>query len=65
MGRQERQAQVQAAIADLPEPQRTALVLAKYEGLSVDRIAEVLGCSRDAAKMRVSRALGTLREKLA
>lgn len=65
MGRQERQAQVQAAIADLPEPQRAALVLAKYEGLSVDRIAEVLGCSCDAAKMRVSRALRTLRDTLA
>ena len=56
---------VRSAIADLPEPQRAALVLVKYEGLGPDRIAEILGCTRDAVKMRVSRAMAQLRRALA
>ena len=55
---------VRDAIADLPEPQRAALVLAKYEGLGPDQIAEILGCTRDAVKMRVSRAMARLRRAL-
>lgn len=65
VARRERSQAVRAAIAELPEPQRAALVLAKYEGLSADQISEILGCTRDAVKMRVSRAIGTLRRTLA
>lgn len=65
VARQELSEAVRGAIANLPEPQRAALVLAKYEGLCVDEIAAILGCTRDAVKMRVSRAMRKLRRALA
>ena len=56
---------VRAAIADLPETQRMALVLAKYEGLAYDDIAEVLGSTEKAIKSLIHRARETLRLRLA
>lgn len=56
---------VRQAIAQLPENQRMALILAKYEELSYDAIAEVLGISEKAVKSLVHRAREALRERLA
>lgn len=56
---------VRAAIADLPETQRMALVLAKYEGLPYFEIATVLDSSEQAVKSLIHRARETLRERLA
>jgi len=64
----ERQDVVQAvrhAIAALPENQRMALILAKYEELPHTDIAEVLGTSEKAVKSLVHRARETLRVALA
>ncbi|MFO1011969.1 MAG: sigma-70 family RNA polymerase sigma factor [Planctomycetota bacterium] len=64
----ERQDVVQAvrnAIAALPENQRMALILAKYEELPHTDIAEVLGTSEKAVKSLVHRARETLRIALA
>jgi RNA polymerase sigma-70 factor (ECF subfamily) len=52
------------AIADLPEPQRTALVLCRQEELSYEDIAEVLGCSISATKSLIHRGRETLKERL-
>jgi RNA polymerase sigma-70 factor, ECF subfamily len=57
-------ASVRAAIAALPERQRLALVLAKYEELSHEEIASVLGTSEKAVKSMVHRAREALRELL-
>jgi len=56
---------VRAAIARLPERQRMALVLAKYEELPYDEIGRVLGTSEKAIKSMVHRARETLRLELA
>jgi RNA polymerase sigma-70 factor (ECF subfamily) len=56
---------VRAAIAALPESQRMALILAKYEGLSLAEIAEVLDSSEKAVKSLVHRARENLRARLA
>ena len=56
---------VRTAIARLPDRQRMALILAKYEGLSHVEIGEVLGVSDRAIKSLVYRARETLRERLA
>jgi RNA polymerase sigma-70 factor (ECF subfamily) len=55
---------VRAAIARLPEAQRMALLLARYEELSHAEIAQVLGSSEKAVKSLVHRARERLREEL-
>ncbi len=55
---------VDAAIAALPETQRMAVVLRRYEQLSYEEIAEVLQLSVSAVKSLLFRARGTLREAL-
>jgi len=56
--------EVRAAIARLPENQRMALLLAKYEDLPYGEIAEVLGTSEKAVKSLIHRARETLRASL-
>src|SRR5688572_26342997 len=55
---------VREAIACLPESQRMALILAKYEEMSFSEIAAVLGSSEKAIKSLVHRARESLRERL-
>ncbi|MEZ6014463.1 MAG: sigma-70 family RNA polymerase sigma factor [Planctomycetota bacterium] len=57
-------AAVRAAIAELPESQRMALVLAKYEGLSQAEIADVIGSTEKAVKSLIHRARENLRALL-
>ncbi|MBM3976148.1 MAG: RNA polymerase sigma factor [Planctomycetes bacterium] len=65
MERRDVVAAVRAAIAALPETQRMALILAKYEELPYAEIADVLGSSEKAVKSMVHRARENLRERLA
>lgn len=60
----ELQTAVDEAIASLPETQRMAVVLRRYEQLSYDEIAEVLGLSVSAVKSLLFRARTALRESL-
>ena len=62
---------LEAALARVSEPLRTALVLKHVEGLSYEEIAQTLGIGVSAAKMRVARGrdelvllLKTERERL-
>lgn len=55
---------VRAAIAKLPENQRMALILAKYDDVPYADIAVVLGTSEKAVKSLVHRAREALREML-
>jgi RNA polymerase sigma-70 factor (ECF subfamily) len=57
--------QVRAAIAALPEKQRMALILAKYDEMPYVEIGVVLGASEKAVKSLVHRAREGLRELLA
>lgn len=60
----EREAQVQAAIQQLPDPLREVVVLHDYQGLGHQEIAEVVGASYAAVRKRYSRALAALSELL-
>ena len=60
----ELQEAVDKAIAGLPEAQRMAVVLRRYEQLSYEEIAEVLGLSVSAVKSLLFRARTSLREAL-
>ena len=55
---------VEEAIADLPESQRTALLLCREEELSYEEIAKILECSLSATKSLIHRGRETLKQKL-
>ncbi|QNN21045.1 sigma-70 family RNA polymerase sigma factor [Planctomycetales bacterium ZRK34] len=61
----ERAARVQAALAELPDRQRTAVVLHRYQGMSHREIAEMTDDSVSAVESLLVRAYATLRKKLA
>src|SRR3954470_10030917 len=60
----ELQGQIEMAIAALPETQRMAVVLRRYQELSYEEIAEVLEQSVPAVKSLLFRARTELRERL-
>ena len=60
----ERAHAVRAAIAELPEDQRTIVLLSEFEDRSHADIAAVLTCTPKAVETRLYRARQTLREKL-
>jgi len=55
---------IRAAIAALPERQRSAVVLHKYQGLNYSEIGGILGLSESATKSLLFRAYETLRRGL-
>ena len=55
---------IAATLAELPENQRTALLLCRQEELSYEEIAAVLGCSLSATKSLIHRGRETLKAKL-
>jgi RNA polymerase sigma-70 factor (ECF subfamily) len=62
--REERQARVRAAIAQLPRKQRATLVLRMYHEMSHQEIADALGSSVGAVKANFFHALGNLKKLL-
>jgi len=54
-----------AVLAELPEVQRTAVVLRHVVGMPTSEVAEVLGCPEGTAKSHISRGLTRLRALLA
>ncbi|MCA1659067.1 MAG: sigma-70 family RNA polymerase sigma factor, partial [Verrucomicrobiaceae bacterium] len=60
----ELQEAIEAAIAELPETQRLAVVLRRYEELSYEQIADVLEQSVPAVKSLLFRARTQLRQQL-
>ena len=61
----DRAARIQRAVAELPEKQRAAVLLHKYQELDYDEIARILECSEAALKSLLFRAYETLRVQLA
>lgn len=55
---------LQRALDSLPEKQRTAIVLSKYDDLSQKEIAEIMKTSEGAVEALLHRAKKKLREKL-
>jgi RNA polymerase sigma-70 factor (ECF subfamily) len=60
----ELRSQLDAALADLPEEQRTAIMLCDVEGLDYTEIATVMGTSLGTVKSRIARGRLRLREAL-
>ena len=55
---------IEAALDELPEIQRTAILLCRQDELSYEEIAVVLDCSLSATKSLIFRGRETLKEKL-
>lgn len=55
---------VRKSIDSLPPNQKTAVILSRYEELSYEETAKVIGCSVSAVKSLLSRAKMTLKEKI-
>lgn len=62
--RGERMAAIRSHVEALPERQRMAVVLHKYQGMDYREIAQVLELSESATKSLLFRAYETLRDKL-
>ena len=60
----ERSRQISDALQCLPENQRMALILKRYDALSYQEIAQVIGCSVSAVESLLVRSKRTLQEKL-
>jgi len=62
---QSRLEEVRKAVATLPEKQRAAVLMHKYQEMEYSQIARVLNCSESAVKSLLFRAYETLRARLA
>jgi RNA polymerase sigma-70 factor (ECF subfamily) len=61
----DRAALIRRAVESLPEKQRAAVLLHKYQEMDYDEIARILQCSESALKSLLFRAYETLRIELA
>jgi RNA polymerase sigma-70 factor, ECF subfamily len=61
----ERNEMIRSAILTLPEKQRVAVILHKYQDMDYTQIGKILGCSESALKSLLFRAYETLRVQLA
>jgi len=60
--RSDRLEDLEAALATLTAEQREIIALCRYHDLPFAEIAEILGCSAGAARVRAHRAIAALRE---
>jgi RNA polymerase sigma-70 factor, ECF subfamily len=65
MLRQARAARVREAVEALPDKQRAAVLMHKYQEMGYSQIASALGCSDSAVKSLLFRAYESLRARLA
>lgn len=61
---QELQIALKRALSELPERQRMAIILHRFEGLSYKEVAATLGSSLSAVESLIFRAMNNLKEKL-
>ena len=62
--REEFERKVREAMADLPDSQRTAVLLRRFDELSYEEIAEVMDTSIPAVKSLLARARQSLKSRL-
>ncbi len=62
--RQEHSHWIQKALDSLPENQRTAIILSRYDDLPQKEVAEIMNITEGAVEALLQRAKKNLREKL-
>jgi RNA polymerase sigma-70 factor (ECF subfamily) len=64
VGRNQLSRAVSKALAQLPEEQRTAIILKEYHGLTFQEIADMLDCPLSTVKTRLYQGLSVVRRQL-
>jgi len=64
VARREMSQAVAKAMAELPEEQRTAILMKEYHGLTFQEIADMLDCPLSTVKTRLYQGLSVLRRRL-
>jgi RNA polymerase sigma-70 factor (ECF subfamily) len=64
VARREMSDAVAKAMAELPEEQRTAIMMKEYHGLTFQEIADLLDCPLSTVKTRLYQGLSVLRRRL-
>ena len=64
VGRRQMSEAVAQAMAELPEDQRTAILMKEYHGLTFQEIADTLQCPLSTVKTRLYQGLSVLRRRL-
>jgi RNA polymerase sigma-70 factor (ECF subfamily) len=64
VNRQQMSAAVAKAMAELPEEQRTAILMKEFHGLTFQEIADALDCPLSTVKTRLYQGLSVLRRRL-
>lgn len=54
---------IKKALGELPEDQRTIIILSKFQKLPYEDIAKIMNCSNDAVKVKVFRTIKILAKK--
>ena len=65
LARDQLQSVILAAVDDLQEDLRTALMLREFDGLSYEEIAEIMACTVGTVRSRIFRARETIEKKIA
>jgi len=65
LARDQLQSVILAAVDDLQEDLRTALMLREFDGLSYEEIAEIMACPVGTVRSRIFRARETIEKKIA
>jgi RNA polymerase sigma-70 factor (ECF subfamily) len=65
LSRDELEAEIHAAIADLPEDLRSAVTLREFDGLSYEQIAEIMDCPVGTVRSRIFRAREAIDKRIA
>mgnify|MGYP001010499166 FL=1 len=65
LAREQLQTVILAAVEDLQEDLRTALMLREFDGLSYEEIAEIMACPVGTVRSRIFRARETIEKKMA
>ena len=65
LARDQLEAEILAAIADLPEDQRSAITLREFDGLAYEAIAEIMDCPVGTVRSRIFRAREAIDRRIA
>jgi RNA polymerase sigma-70 factor, ECF subfamily len=65
LSRDELEAEIHAAIAELPEDLRSAVTLREFDGLAYEQIAEIMDCPVGTVRSRIFRAREAIDKRIA